>query len=192
MYKQLKNRGVLFASAVGLLAIVALVQCFSEPGNGEPVTWYPDFETPFQCLSNLLYTYEHYRDEPNIIDKYKLVLDPQYVFYFDPEDVGTWVGDYQIPTSWTYEEDWRATKNMFNLAHSIALDIPILNQGEEYFGTPADDATVFPRNNVTINLLLMVDESNGFQATGFCDFEFAKNENGEWHLIVWWDRTASG
>lgn len=191
MYKQLKNRGVLFASAVGLLTVVALVQCFSEPGNGEPVIWYPDFETPFQCLSNLKYTYDHFRDEPNIIDKYKLVLDPQYVFYFDPEDVHTWVGDYQIPTSWTYEEDWEATNNMFNLAYSIALEIPILTQGEEYFGTPGEEDTKFTRNNVTINLLLMVDEINGFQAAGFCDFEFIKNENGEWHLSVWTDRTAS-
>lgn len=191
MYKQLKNRGVLFASAVGLLAIVALVQCFSEPEVPPVLVWYPDFETPFQCLSNLQYTYEHFRDEPNIIDKYKLVLDPQYVFYFDPEDVGTWVGDYQIPTSWTYEEDWVATNNMFNLAHSIALEIPILGLGEEYFGTPADDDTVFPKNNVTIDLLLMVDQINGFQAHGFCDFEFIKNENGEWHLSVWTDRTAS-
>lgn len=191
MYKQLKNRGVLFASAVGLLAVVALVQCFSEPKVPPVLAWYPDFETPFQCLSNLQYTYEHYRDEPNIIDKYKLVLDPQYVFYFDPEDVGTWVEDYQIPTSWTYEEDWRATNNMFNLAHSIALEIPILGLGEEYFGTPADDDTVFFKTNVTIDLLLMVDQINGFQANGFCDFEFTKNENGEWHLCVWWDRTAS-
>ncbi|GAI52797.1 unnamed protein product, partial [marine sediment metagenome] len=119
------------------------------------------------------------------------VLSPDFVFYFDPNNVGDYVGDYIIPVSWTKTEMMSAVRNMFNLAYSINLEIPILTQGEDAFGKPDEGDTTFTKTNVTVDLLLMVDEYNGFQVTGFCDFEFTKDGSGNWPITIWWDRTAS-
>jgi len=189
MLKQVTKRGVLLLVAIALLSVVVSIQCFSEPEQ-PPGEWYPNFENPWQCLKNLVYTYDRYQSDPDVVDKYKEVLDPEYVFYFDPDDVGSLVGQYVIPVFWTYEEDWTATQNMFNQAYSITFEIPILNsQDAETFGIP--DGDQFTKNNVSISLLLMVDEVNGYIAQGFCDFTFAKNAAGQWHLIEWKDFTAA-
>jgi len=84
-----------------------------------------------------------------------------------------------------------AIRNMFNLAYSIYLQIPILGQGEDAFGKPGEGDTTFAKVNVTVDLLVMVDESNGFQVTGFCHFEFTKDGSGNWPITIWWDRTLS-
>lgn len=193
MLKHIRKKAVYFFTAFSLLIVILAFSCFSEPGiPHNPGTWYPDFASPYQCISNLVFCFNNYKTEPKIIDKYKQVLDPTYVFYFKPDDIGEVVGGYTIPAFWTYDEDWRATSNMFNQAYDITFDIPILDQdqAEDAFGKPAEGAIEFVKSNVTINLILMVDATDGYQAQGFCDFKFAKNENGEWHLSEWRDHTA--
>jgi len=190
MLKHIRKKTVHFVTAFSLLIVILAFSCFSEPGTQPPGKWYPDFASPYECINNLVFCFNSYKTEPNIIDKYKQVLDPAYIFYFDPEDIGDEVGGYIIPAMWTYDEDWRATNNMFNLAYDITFTIPILDQGEDTFGKPEEGATEFLKSNVTINLILMEDDTTGYQAQGFCDFKFKKNENGQWHLSEWRDHTA--
>jgi hypothetical protein len=190
MLKHIRKKTGYFITAFGLLIVILAFSCFSEPGPTPPPNWYPDFASPFECLNNLIYCFDSYQTEPNIIDKYKQVLDSTYVFYFDPEDIGDIIGGYTIPSFWTYDEDWRATNNMFNLAYSIDFKIPILGQGEDTFGKPAEGDITFVKNDVTISMTLMVDDTTGYIAQGVCDFKFVKNENGQWHLSEWRDHTA--
>ncbi len=169
---------------VSALALVALVSC-----DEETASYYPDLSSPYGTMVELEYCFNH-NQEADIINRMDAVLSPDFVFYFDPDDVGTFVGDYEIPVSWTKTEMMSAIRNMFNQAHSIALHIPILYGGEDAFGKPDEGDTTFIRTNVTVDLLVMIDESNGYQAQGFCDFEFTKDGSGNWPITTWWDKTG--
>ena len=167
-----------------VFALVALVSC-----DEEIVTYTPDLSSPYGVLTELVYCFNNHQED-GIINRMDAVLSPDFVFYFDPEDVGDYVGDYEIPVSWTKTEMMSAIRNMFNQAHSIALHIPILYGGEDAFGKPDEGDTTFIRTNVTVDLLVMIDESNGYQAQGFCDFEFTKDGSGNWPITTWWDKTG--
>jgi hypothetical protein len=78
---------------------------------------------------------------------------------------------------------------MFDQAHSIDLAIPTGS-----IGNPAEGAQTYKAENVTISLLVMVDELNGYIVNqGYQDFEFEKYAGAEgrdyWRLTGWWDNT---
>jgi len=102
------------------------------------------------------------------------MLSKNFVFYFDPDDVGQNPpgSQYEIPESWSYTEFWMVVNNMFG-----------------------ENETKYRAENVSINLLVMVDELNGYLADqGYCNFAFESytSETGKrcWRLTGWWDRTA--
>lgn len=145
--------------------------------------------SPVNVLKNVAIAYNQRN-----IDLYKKSLSTNFVFYFDPRDVGQNPPNktYVIPESWSYTEDWQATYNMFRLAYSINLSIPTGRIGE-----PEPEETTYRADNVTISLLVFVDELNGYIAnTGYCNFEFEKYKNEQsqdrWRLRAWWDRTSQG
>jgi hypothetical protein len=122
------------------------------------------------------------------------VVDGSFFFFFDPEDVGRTPpgSEYIIPGGWTSTGFRRAVKNMFDQAYSIDLAIKT-----SQVGTPSEEARHYRADNVTISLLVMVDELNGYIADqGYCNFEFVKcrgkTEPKLWRLTYWHDRTASG
>jgi hypothetical protein len=118
-------------------------------------------------------------------------LSESFVFYFDPRDVGQRPpgSEYVIPESWSYTEFWTALNKMFIRAYSINLSIPTGR-----VGSPGENETTYKAENVTISLLVMIDELNGFIANGgYCNFEFERYEaSGKkyWRLTAWWDRTS--
>jgi len=126
------------------------------------------------------------------IDLLKKCLSPDFVFYFDPKDVGQNPpgSEYVIPESWSYTEFWNAARNLFEMAYSINLSIPTGG-----IGTPDPGQNTYKTENVSISLLVMVDERNGFIAdNGYCNFAFEVyyNEQKEkrWRLVGWWDFTS--
>ena len=127
------------------------------------------------------------------INLLKAMLSEDFVFYFDPDDVGQnppGVPNYTIPESWTYKEFITCVGKLFRKAYSVNLTITTGNVGE-----PAPEATTYKAENISIKLLVMVDEVNGFIAdTGYCDFEFERYDGEEgrkfWRLTKWWDWTA--
>jgi hypothetical protein len=141
--------------------------------------------------ANVLKTVEIAYNQRNI-QYYKDALSGDFVFYFDPDDVGQNPpgSGYVIPETWSYTSDWQATFNMFQKAFSISLTIPTKN-----VGTPEPEATKFSADNVNIKLLVMIDELNGYIANqGYCNFEFEKYQNelneDRWRLTKWWDNTG--
>jgi len=174
---------VTLATAVALLAL----SCGDEEGvtPQEPDRYKPT--SPVNVLENVELAFNN-RD----IDLLKAMLSTTFIFYFDPDDVGQHPpgSQYRIPGGWSYTEFWRVADNMFTKAYSISLSIPT-----DQIGTPGENETTYRADNVSINLIVMVDELTGYQANqGYCNYEFEKytGEEGKkcWRLTKWWDRTA--
>ena len=171
------------------MALTLLALACNEP----PVAVEEDYRllptSPAQVLKNVEIAFNQ-RD----INLLKGMLSENFVFYFDPDDVGTnppGVPNYRIPESWTYTDFWQAVSRMFTNAYSISLTIPTAGVGE-----PAPSEETYKAENISIKLLVMVDEVNGFIAdTGYCDFQFERYDGEEgrklWRLTKWWDRTAT-
>jgi hypothetical protein len=175
---------VLFSFVV--IALLALA-CGEEEGVTPTVPEHPVPTTPVNVLKNVAISFNQ-RD----INLLKAMLSTNFVFYFDPRDVGQSPpgSQYEIPESWSYAEFRQAINNMFDKAYSINLSIPTGR-----VGTPGENETTYKAENVTISLLVMIDELNGFIANaGYCNFEFERYTTKEgkkyWRLTGWWDRTS--
>jgi hypothetical protein len=163
-----------------------LLACFEEEGVTKPGP--PEPTTPANVLKNVEISFNQ-RD----IDLLKAMLSTNFVFYFDPRDVGKSPPGrpgYMIPESWSYTEHLGASENMYGKAYSINLSIPTGR-----VGTPAENETTYRADNISLSLLVMVDELNGFIADkGYCNFEFERYTTKEakkyWRLTGWWDRTS--
>lgn len=171
--------------AFAALALAA-AGCFEDvpPPRGDRV----EATTPAPVLTNVAASFNQ-RD----INLLKAMLSENFVFYFDPRDVGQTApgGKYIIPESWSYTEFWQAVNNMFTTAYSIDVKIPT-----HRVGTPSENETTYRADNIPISLLVMVDEMYGYLSDhGYCNFEFEKYEaasgNKYWRLIGWWDRTSA-
>ncbi len=178
---------VIIASvAVALLTLA----CGGEVGVTPGVPDRVEATSPANVLMNVAISFNN-RD----INLLKAMLSENFVFYFDPRDIGQnppGKPEYKIPESWSYAEFWQVLNNMFDKAYSINLSIATSG-----VGTPGENETEYQADNVDISLLVMIDELNGFVAdAGYCNFEFERYESagGEkyWRLTKWWDRTSSG
>jgi len=177
------RRYILLAAAVALAAL-SCDETTTEPEPNPPLA--------NSSPKNVLYSVEisfNRRDLKALTP----ALSRNFVFHFDPDDVGQSPpgSNYIIPGGWTYTDFTGAVGNMFENAHSISLAI-----NKSVVETPGESETTFKAENITINLLVMIDELNGFRAGdyGYCNFEFERYDaqGGEklWRLTNWWDRTA--
>ena len=169
-----------------VIAVLALA-CGEEEGvtPTEPDRFEPT--SPVNVLKNVEISFN--RGDINLL---KAMLSTNFVFYFDPRDVGSNPpgSQYRIPESWSYTEFWPALKNMFDQAYSINLSIPTSR-----VGTPGENETIYKAENISISLLVMVDDLNGFIANGgYCDFELERYDSASgkkyWRLTKWRDRTS--
>ena len=176
---------------VGVIVGTALLalSCGEEEGVTRPRIPVTNPVYPADVIENV----EHSFNQIDI-DLLKRCLSPDFIFYFDPDDVGQNPPgkSYLIPESWSYTEFWAALNNMFARAYYVSLDI---STGR--IGIPGENETTYRAENVTISLLVMVDEVNGYIADGgYCNFAFETyyNERKEkrWRLTGWWDFTSEG
>ncbi len=169
---------------VSALVLVALVSC------DEDADRIYDPNSSYGILMGLINYFNNHEDEDNI-KRVNNALSSNFIFYFDHDDVGDYVGYYKIPVSWTRTEMMSAVRNMFDQAYNIDLQIPILRQGEDAFGKPDEGDTTFAKSNVPLTLTVLKDATDGYQAQGFCDFEFGKGGSGNWLMTTWRDKTGS-
>lgn len=170
---------------VVIIGAFAAAGCIFSPSDrddtspGDPTV--PD--SPRNVVYNLELAYNT-RD----VNLYKQCLSPQFTFYFNQQDVGNDIDGYIIPTSWGYQEDWEATENMFTQAYDISMQLP-----ENDIGTPLEGETEYTAENITVSLLVMVDENNGFIANkGYLEFNFETYESSGktyWRIKDWRDFT---
>jgi len=163
------------------LAVLFGVAC-KEATTPLPVVDYTP-ETPEECISSLEKSFNDHD-----ITLYKAMLSSNFTFYFNQADVGTDVDGFIIPASWGYEDDWTATEDMFTQAYDISMQLP-----EGDIGTPPEGATEYTVENISISLLVMIDETNGFIANkGTCTYTFEKvSDSGDeyWVIKDWRDFT---
>jgi hypothetical protein len=169
---------------IGFAAVAVLL---SACGEEEGITRPPPANMPADCVENVEISFDR-RD----IDTLKKCLSADFIFYFDPDDVGQRPpgSEYVIPESWSYTEFWSVANRIFQMAYYISLSIPT-----SQIGTPGAGQTTYKAENVSISLLVMVDENYGYVADGgYCNFAFEAyhNEKKEkvWRLAGWWDYTS--
>jgi hypothetical protein len=170
-----------------LLALLAL-SCGDDGVTSDPDPHYRAVPaSPRLVLVNVETAFNH-RD----VNLLKAMLSENFVFYFNPEDVGQnppGGSGYVIPESWAHTEFWQAVYRLFQLAYSIDMTIRAGDVGE-----PGPEATTYGAENIRVEFLVMVDENNGFICDGRCDFEFEKYLGGDgrhyWRLTAWWDNTS--
>ncbi len=179
------KKAIIASVAVAVLTLA----CGEEEGVTPRVPDRVEATSPANVLKNVEISFNQ-RD----VNLLKAVLSENFVFYFDPRDVGSSPpgSQYHIPESWSYTEFWHALNNMFDKAYSINLSIPTGR-----VGTPGENETTYRADNISLSLLVMVDELNGFVAeAGYCNFEFERYESAGgkkyWRLTKWWDRTSQG
>jgi hypothetical protein len=131
---------------------------------------------------------------PQEPDRYKPTspASKNFVFYFDPDDVGQSPpgSQYEIPESWSYTEFCTAADNMLQKAYSLSFTIDA-----EKVGSPPAGANKYRAEGVKLKFLVMVDELNGYLVDqGYFNFEFERYEAASgksfWRLVKWWDFTA--
>jgi hypothetical protein len=176
------KKGILIVAACLLAA-----SCVEEGGTTPGPEGAPEATSPANVLKCVEISFNQ-TDIKIIVD----VLSDGFVFYFDPDDVGQNPpgSNYVIPVSWSCDEFKIVLTNMYRKAFSISLSIPTGG-----VGTPDPNKTIYKAENVTIKLLVMIDELNGYLADcGYCNFEFERYDGpkGEklWRLTKWWDNTG--
>jgi hypothetical protein len=170
----------------GIVVVLLPLACGEEEGITRPPP--PPLNLPADVIDAVELSF----DQRNI-DLLKKCLSPAFVFYFDPDDVGQNPpgSEYVIPESWSYTGFWATANNLFGRAYAINLSIPTGG-----IGTPAPGETTYKVENVSVSLLVMVNELNGYIAdSGYCNFAFEVyyNEQKEkrWRLSGWWDFTSA-
>jgi len=136
------------------LAAMLFTGCLFSPPVVQPPKPPPVMDSPAHVLKNVEAAYNQRN-----IEYYKNALSDNFVFYFDPDDVGQHPpggSKYEIPESWTYTEDWDATNGMFENAFSISLTIPTGSVGE-----PEPEEPIWQRHLHEGSRLL---QQNGLQA----------------------------
>jgi len=173
---------LIFTIATAML----LLACGEEEGVTPREIDRVEATSPAGVLGNVAISFN--RRDINLL---KAMLSEDFVFYFDPRDVGKNPPGsmYIIPESWSYTEFWQVLNEMIRQAYSISLSIPTGRVGE-----PGESETTYKAEKIPISLLVMVDELNGFIAdNGYCNFEFERYEAAGkkyWRLTGWWDRTS--
>jgi hypothetical protein len=168
-------------------ALLALLVAACDDGPDEKEELAAEATTPALAINNVTVSFNS-RDAAYL----ERVLTKEFVFHFDPRDVGQnppGGSNYVIPEYWTYAEFRNVILRMYKRAYAIDLAIPTAS-----IGGPASGAETYLAENVSISFLVMIDELNGYIANcGYCDFEFEKyyeNGEGRWRLTGWWDHTS--
>ncbi len=173
------KRMLLLAAALALFGLA----CSDEEEPAPPPKHFEP-SSPVNVLKNVELSFNH-RD----VNLLSAMLGPGFVFYFDPRDVGQSPpggSEYIIPESWSRAEFLKAVANMFDKAYSISLSIETDNVGK-----PRPEATEYYVEDVRTELLVMIDELNGYIGEDPCAFEFesylTENRDKYWLLTTWQD-----
>ncbi len=174
------KRMLLLAAALGLTTLA----CFEEEETPPPPKRFEP-SSPVNVLKSVAASFN--QRDAGLLDA---VLSEDFVFYFDPRDVGTSPPGgipYIIPESWPRTEFLKVVANMFAKAPRISFSIETDNVGK-----PRPEETEYYVENVPAELLVMIDELSGYIAKSASTFAFesyrAEGGGKYWRLTEWRDR----
>jgi hypothetical protein len=179
-----RKAGLLVGAAASTFVLAAL-------GTGCLFGDEPEEPPEVPAMTEPKYVLAHVERSFNERDKDLLneCLQADFTFYFDPGDVGQNPpgSEYLIPESWSKAEFTAACGNMFDKAYNISLSIP-----RDKIGKPKEGVTYFDVKKNPLDILVMVDELNGYLADqGYCDFGFGQQADGKWRMANWYDHTGA-
>jgi len=171
-----RKAGLLVGAAASTFALAALgTGCLfgNEPEEPPEV---PAMTEPKYVLASVEKAFNE-RDKDLLDD----CLQADFTFYFDAGDVGRNPpgSEYLIPESWSKAEFTGASANMFD-------------EARYKIGKPKEGVTYFDVKKNPLDIVVMVDELNGYRANqGYCDFGFGRQAGGQWRMVNWYDHTGA-
>ncbi len=160
------------------ITLTLLAGCFSlPPGPG------PDLSSPHDTLSYLVNSYVLLDDGG--VD---YILDSDFIFYFDQDEVDDVVGGYRIPhEGWGRYSELIATRNMFAGAERIEFDEFDLSEMEPL----PEGATHYTSGWIRYRFRYYYDEEDhSYYVGGNAIFELEKQGN-DWIITRWTDQKVS-
>ena len=170
-----------------ITAAIALTLLVAACGEEEGITEPEPANTPADVIGTLEIAFNQLS-----IRYLKSAISENFVFYFDPDDVGQHPpgSSYVIPEYWSYTEFLLYVQRLLERAYSVNISIP-----SSAIGEPAPEERLYKARNINISLLVMVDRVNGYICNqGYCNFEFRTYYNSTgtrlWRLVKWEDYTS--
>ena len=165
---------LLAAFAAGLAAFG--LSCAEDDVVCEKPPLYPMIE-PRYVLANVALAFNN--PDPTYLGR---VLDPGFVFYFNPGDVGAELTTgYVIPASWGRREFIRAAENLIASVKSVSFKCPW-----DTIGTPGAGVSEYEARTVLV-FVVRVDDTRYYRAKGSCGYVFLKTPGVKWQLAAWRD-----
>ncbi|HUU57033.1 MAG TPA: hypothetical protein VMW93_06815 [bacterium] len=165
---------LLAAFAAGLAAFG--LSCGDEDVVCENPPLYPMTE-PKYVLANVALAFNN--PDPTFLGQ---VLDADFVFYFNPGDVGAELTTgYVIPASWGRREFIRAAEKLITSAKSVSFKCPW-----DTIGTPGAGVSEYEARTVLV-FVVRVDDTRYYRAKGSYGYVFLKTPGVNWQLTAWRD-----
>ncbi len=169
---------------IGVLVITALALGCGEEGVTPQTPDRLEPASPVDVLENLELAFDN-RD----IGLFKAMLSENFVFYFDPREVGQLPRNDKPrgPESGTYSGIVTWVNDLFENAYFLSLSIETGNVGR-----PDPEENTYRADNLKLTLVVKMDELDGYiyDRYGHVEFEKYAAGNGEdyWRIKAWWDR----
>jgi hypothetical protein len=123
------------------------------------------------------------------IEDLEVCLASDFIFCFDPKDVGEETGEYIIPESWTRDQFIDIVGYIFDVVYSIDLKIDT-----SVIHNPITDDKTYTAADVPVRFLIMIDPVSGFLAQGTFTFElraeYDRYHRNYWYVTTWRDFTG--
>lgn len=166
-----------FACAITLVAL--LYGCSQDPTSPTPTAWYKRTEPRYVLADVAIALREGNRAG------IEACLAPDFVFYFDPAEIGKTYAGYTVPVYWDRAAFVAAGEAFLSEVDSMDVD----NEWETC-GTPAAGETTYYSPNHSFWAEVIMRGGTGYRLDeGQCHYAFMRDDAGKWALTKWWDRT---
>jgi len=149
---------------------------------GSPPPW-NDFATEWeQCVQNLEYVYEDYRNAV----KYSGLFVAEYGFHFAPQDVN----DFNTPATWTRTQEQDMIQLLHNHYQNITVELQSTGTGDQI---GSSTAKIYRSYLITgVQRTKQGTPSRETLASGNLELHLRK-DYGYWYILSWYDyRTETG
>jgi len=112
-------------------------------------------------------------------------LAADFVYYFDPAEIGEQYNGYTVPVFWD-RDTFVAAVDAF-IEHTASVEV---NTAWQTCEAPAPAETTYYAANFPFLATVIADNGAGYRLDeGNCNYAFERDARGKWTLAKWWDRT---
>jgi hypothetical protein len=160
----------LLCFALAVATALAAGGCFSLPEGQNP-----DLSTPELALEFLENSYNGYN--PGGV---QFLLDEEFVFYFNENEVGDIVDGHVMPGSWNNYDEVRCSEKLLDTDNAVFLNL-------ETAGAPPGQGDYVESDWLYYSLDVSDADGNNYHAEGQAKFAFARDADKGWLIRTWFD-----